>query len=543
MAYKEKSPIPVTEGGSGAQTLTGVLTGNGTSAFTASAITQHDVLVGGATNAITSVAPSATSGIPLVSQGASSDPHFGTAVVAGGGTGDTSFTAFAPICGGTTTTGVLQSASTGIGTSGFVLTSTGGSSLPTFQAVAAGITTINGNSGSVTGSTITITGTDGSGVFTGSGTTLTLSFNKGTQNTFVGLSSGAAIGAGGYNSGFGAHTLETISTANYNTAVGRFALNASNGDGNTACGYFSGQAITSGTFNSSFGYATLDNATITGSYNLALGANSASNYTSSEASNIMINNNGTLGESHVLRIGAGTGTGTQQLSTAYISGINGNTVSNQVFVTINSSTDQLGTTTTVPVGNGGTGATSFATTNGIVKYDGTKLVTSSTATIDGSNIMTNTSQPAFCAFLSTTQTNTTGNGTLYKVICDTALSNQGTHYNTSTGVFTAPVAGLYRFECSVTYSNLAAGHTEQSIRFTNSVSTASRFLTGYANPNGGKAASSGFFSSTNAVLMHLGVNDTVELDAFVDGSTQTVSIVGADSTQNYFTYFSGSLVC
>ncbi len=69
--------------------------------------------------------------------------------VPSGGTGDATFTAFAPISGGTTTTGALQSATTGIGTSGFVLTSTGAGSLPSFQTVSASgaISTITGNSG------------------------------------------------------------------------------------------------------------------------------------------------------------------------------------------------------------------------------------------------------------------------------------------------------------------------------------------------------------------------------------------------------------
>ncbi|TAL08332.1 MAG: hypothetical protein EPO02_13195 [Nitrospirae bacterium] len=51
-----------------------------------------------------------------------------------GGSGSASFTAYAPICGGTGTTSAWQSASTGFSTSGYVLTSTGSSSLPTFQA-------------------------------------------------------------------------------------------------------------------------------------------------------------------------------------------------------------------------------------------------------------------------------------------------------------------------------------------------------------------------------------------------------------------------
>lgn len=112
-------------------------------------LTNHNVLVGAGTATITNIAPSATSGIPFISQGSSSNPTFGTGVVAGGCTGATSFTAYSPICGGTTTTGALQSASTGISTSGFVLTSTGASSLPSFQTISASgaATTITGSSG------------------------------------------------------------------------------------------------------------------------------------------------------------------------------------------------------------------------------------------------------------------------------------------------------------------------------------------------------------------------------------------------------------
>ena len=112
-------------------------------------LTNHAVLVGAGTATMTNVAPSVTSGVPLISQGSSSDPAFGTAVVAGGGSGVTSFTTYAPICGGTTTTGSLQSATTGLATSGFVLTSNGNAALPSFQTVAASgaITTITGNSG------------------------------------------------------------------------------------------------------------------------------------------------------------------------------------------------------------------------------------------------------------------------------------------------------------------------------------------------------------------------------------------------------------
>ncbi|MGB7958175.1 MAG: hypothetical protein WCF77_05065 [Minisyncoccia bacterium] len=58
-----------------------------------------------------------------------------------GGTGIQSATTYAPLTGGTTSTGAFQSASTGISNSGYVLTSTGASSLPTWQANSGGGTT------------------------------------------------------------------------------------------------------------------------------------------------------------------------------------------------------------------------------------------------------------------------------------------------------------------------------------------------------------------------------------------------------------------
>ncbi len=124
----------ITIAGAGS-TLTTQLTG----------LTQYNVLVGQGSTTIGLIAPSATTGIPLISQGAASYPVFGTAVVAGGGTGSTSFTAFSVICAGTTSTGALQNVS-GVGTSGQVLTSNGAGMLPTWQA--------SGASGAVTSITL-----------------------------------------------------------------------------------------------------------------------------------------------------------------------------------------------------------------------------------------------------------------------------------------------------------------------------------------------------------------------------------------------------
>jgi hypothetical protein len=102
--------------------------------------TAYAVLCGGTTStaALQSIASVGTSGQVLTSNGASNLPTFGTASVAGGGTGLTSTTAYAVLCGGTTSTAALQPIAS-VGTSGQVLTSNGAGALPTFQAAAGGI--------------------------------------------------------------------------------------------------------------------------------------------------------------------------------------------------------------------------------------------------------------------------------------------------------------------------------------------------------------------------------------------------------------------
>lgn len=116
----------------------GLVKFDGTSAFSGVTVTNHNMLVGASSNGITSVAPSATSGVPVISQGASADPAFGTAVVAGGGTGSTSFTTYGPVVAAATSTGALTSVAPS-STSGVPLISQGSSANPAFgTAVVAG---------------------------------------------------------------------------------------------------------------------------------------------------------------------------------------------------------------------------------------------------------------------------------------------------------------------------------------------------------------------------------------------------------------------
>jgi hypothetical protein len=131
-------------------TQTGLLSGNGT-AITGTPITQYNVITGAAANVPNSVAPSAASGIPLISLGSATQPAFGTAVVAGGGTGSTTFNTNGVVISGTSTTSPLASLSL---TSGQLII--GGTGAPAAGTLTAGpgVSITNGNN-SITISTTT----------------------------------------------------------------------------------------------------------------------------------------------------------------------------------------------------------------------------------------------------------------------------------------------------------------------------------------------------------------------------------------------------
>jgi len=68
-------------------------------------------------------------------------------------------------------------------------------------------------------------------------------------------------------------------------------------------------------------------------------------------------------------------------------------------------------------------------------------------------------QPCVCAYVNTTVPNVTGDGTVHVVVCDTTFVNIGSCYDTTTGIFTAPITGKYQYNVSVALQGVTAANT------------------------------------------------------------------------------------
>lgn len=195
------------------------------------------------------------------------------------------------------------------------------------------IQTIDGDTGSATGATITVFSNvasinSGSSVeFVASGSQVQFNVSDAGQNTMIGLGTGTGNMPGNASqcTGLGWNAFNAGNTNSGSTGIGAYALNAD----------------ASGSDNTSIGCQSLISLN-GGGGNIALGFQAGNAYTSIESSNIVIGSFGVLGESNVTRIGT-QGSGGGQQDQCFIAGINGNTVANTNFVTIDTITGQLGT--------------------------------------------------------------------------------------------------------------------------------------------------------------------------------------------------------
>ena len=149
------------------------------------------------------------------------------------------------------------------------------------------------------------------------------------------------------------------------------------------------------------------------------------------------------------------------------------------------------------VGGSGTGAQTHIVSGGTAGVGTTRM------TIDDSGRVTMPYQPAFRAH---TFTPTSGVGTIVYTV---AAHNIGSHYNTSTGRFTAPVAGVYHFDFSVL---MGAGSSTEYIRVLFSVNGAGDTRNGDTLTGGpGVFTDYDYHAVQMSHSFYLNANDTVEV--------------------------------
>lgn len=207
-------------------------------------------------------------------------------------------------------------------------------------------------------------------------------------------------------------------------------------------------------------------------------------------------------------------------------------------------------TVPVAIANGGTNATSMATSNGTVYYDGTRLVTTATGTagfvLTSNGAAAPTYQAAgggpgtniFLAFMNADQTNVTGAGTQATIIFNDITSNPGSYYNTATGIFTAPTTGNYFFTSNVQIGGTSAG-ANRVILLGTTTSIEYKIL----DENFVPSVAAGVVYVAANFMARLTVGQTCQLQLRVfGGAGDTLSVSGSAGGTQYSSVFSGYYV-
>lgn len=197
------------------------------------------------------------------------------------------------------------------------------------------------------------------------------------------------------------------------------------------------------------------------------------------------------------------------------------------------------TFSTVAIAGGGTNATTYTQTNGIVTYNGTSLVNYAGPQIDSIGRYTNSTQPAFCAYLNVSDNNVTGGGQNY--VLGTVPGNPlvelydiGNNFSVSTATFTAPVTGYYRVEGQIRMTQLTTAHNSGQILI---ITTSATYRTNLFSPGA-------FMNSASTVALgfskefRMTAGDTFIVQTGVGGGSTVVDI----SALNQDTYIACRLL-
>lgn len=133
--------------------------------------------------------------------------------------------------------------------------------------------------------------------------------------------------------------------------------------------------------------------------------------------------------------------------------------------------------------------------------------------------------PLFVAYNNAIQTNATGDGTAVDLAFSQTDANVGNHYNTGTGIFTAPDDGIYEFQITLLVDNVGAAHSTISIKLIRTGTPATWLMLSESAANLRDASNT--IAVSAGMKIKLDTADTAKFQVTVSGSTKTVNILPA----------------
>jgi len=143
----------------------------------------------------------------------------------------------------------------------------------------------------------------------------------------------------------------------------------------------------------------------------------------------------------------------------------------------------------------------------------------------------------FSSYLSTGTGSVTGAGAVYNIICDGISFDQNNNYSTSTGRFTAPVNGNYKFTLTVTVNSILV--PDNNVYTIALIANSTTYTLFSVNPSICVPTSGGLLGFSGSLLVKLTAGNTVFPQIVVGGYTSSnVRVTGGIGSTN----FSGFLV-
>ena len=151
---------------------------------------------------------------------------------------------------------------------------------------------------------------------------------------------------------------------------------------------------------------------------------------------------------------------------------------------------------------------------------GSTLGTTTHMAFDETGAITKPLQPSFHCTKNGTASDVTGDGTVYTIASWTEVADRNADFNNTSGVFTAPVTGLYLLTAEVYLQGMNSSHADNSVYFYSSnrnygfLGTAAQSASGHT----------GDFIVNGAVLVDMDASDTVSIRVDFRGSSKIIDV-------------------